>query len=114
MNKKIKFTVSQNGIPFTDYSWNESTKTFSALADFLVIDFGGNKGITFKTGHSCTFTTGSDCNFNTDHNCNFNTRYGCTFETGYSCTFTTGHNCIFNTLYNKLYSFNKRFNFKKI
>jgi hypothetical protein len=101
MATKTKFTVTQNGIPFKDYKWDEKTKTFYTIANNLVIDFGNTNGITFNTGsyctfntcNYCTFKTGNNCTFNTDYSCTFNTDSSCTFKTGYFCTFTVGENC---------------------
>ncbi len=100
-----KFTVSQNGKPFTDYDWNEKTKTFSSSENSLVIDFGREERITFRTGsnctfntgHSCTFYTGSNCTFRTGHSCAFRAVMYCTFNTGADCTFYTAHSCTFKT-----------------
>ena len=91
----IKFSVTQNGIILdpSKYNWDENTKVFSSKENDLVLDFGNESGITFKTGSYCTFTTGPYCTFKTGHGCTFNTGSDCTFNTGYSCTFTTGKNC---------------------
>ena len=54
----IKFSVTKNGQPFTDYTWDEETGTFSTTASGLVLDFSGVGGITFNTESYCTFKTG--------------------------------------------------------
>ena len=80
-----KFTVSKNGTPFKDFTYDEKTKTFFTESDSLVIDFGDEYCITFKTGSDCTFKTGYNCTFKTGYNCTFNTYYNCTFKTGDNC-----------------------------
>jgi predicted SprT family Zn-dependent metalloprotease/uncharacterized protein YodC (DUF2158 family) len=97
MATKTNFTVTQNGITFKDYKFDEKTKTFSTTANNLVIDFGDTSCITFKTGDNCTFKTGGNCTFKTGDNCTFKTGDNCTFNTGWNCTFKTGDYCTFKT-----------------
>ena len=92
-----KFSVTKNGKPFTDYKWDEKTKTFSTTADGLVLNFAGIGNVTFKTGRYCTFKTGYECSFTTGWGCTFTTGDNCTFTTGWDCTFTTGPDCTFKT-----------------
>ena len=82
----IQFSVTKDGKPFHDYTWDEETKTFSSSEDDLVLDFSNIHGVTFTTGDGCTFKTGDDCTFTTGS--------GCTFKTGPGCTFKTGKRCV--------------------
>jgi hypothetical protein len=50
----MKFTVSKNGKPFTDYTWDEKTKTFSSDANGLVIDMSELSRVTIKCGWHST------------------------------------------------------------
>ena len=118
MNERFKFSVTQYGgkLPKSKYTWDEETKTFTSEAHYLVLDFKGIEGCTFKTGSNCTFNTGtgctfktgsnctfktgSNCTFNTGSDCTFDTCWDCTFETGSGCTFKTGWDCTFNTSWN--------------
>lgn len=93
----ITFSVTHNGIPISNYEWNEETRTFSTNGSKLIIDFGEEDGITFKTRDGCTFNTGSSCTFITGDNCIFKTDSYCNFITGYNCNFITGYNCTFIT-----------------
>lgn len=95
----VKFTVTQHGQPFDDYSWNEKTRIFGTKGFNVVIDFGQNNCITFHTGSHCTFKTGSHCMFYTGQHCIFDTQSHCTFDTGNHCTFATMCNCTFSTAF---------------
>ena len=96
---KLNFTVTKDGKQYTDYNWDEKTKTFSTTfsTNDLVLDFSGINGVTFNTGYNCTFTTGPNCTFTTGPNCTFKTGSDCNFNTGNNCTFTTSYNCTFTT-----------------
>ena len=95
----INFSITQFGKPLdkSRYTWDEATKTLSALEADLVLDFAWIMWITFKTGSHCTFDTGSYCTFTTGSYCTFTTGSDCTFKTGSHCTFETGSYCTFDT-----------------
>jgi hypothetical protein len=52
------FTVSKNGKPFTDYTWDEKAKTFSSDANGLVIDMSDMSEVTVACGWESTVTCG--------------------------------------------------------
>ena len=88
MNKKeVQKRVLQFGeqISLKDFEWDEDKKIFSTEEASLILSFGDEDGITFKTGHECTFKTGDECTFNTGSRCTFDTGSYCTFETGKEC-----------------------------
>jgi hypothetical protein len=95
----MNFSVTKNGKPLSKelYTWDEKTKTFSSNESYLVLDFTGIDGVTFRTGHFCTFETSSLCTFKTGSGCTFQTGFNCTFKTGFNCTFDTGSGCTFKT-----------------
>jgi len=115
MNKKeVQKRVLQFGeqISLKDFEWDEDKKIFSTEEASLILSFGDEDGITFKTGHECTFKTGDECTFNTGSRCTFDTGSYCTFETGDACTFNTGSHCTFDTGYACTFDTGKECTFK--
>jgi hypothetical protein len=95
----MNYSITQNGISLDKslYTIDEATKTFSTNESYLVLDFSGEFGWTFKTGWDCTFNTEWNCTFNTGSHCTFDTSSECTFNTGSHCTFDTSSECTFDT-----------------
>lgn len=95
----VDFNITRfgNSLSKDRYTIDLEKKVFSSESDYLVLDFNGCSGWTFKANGNCTFITGSDCTFHTDSNCIFNTIADCTFNTVADCTFHTGTYCTFNT-----------------
>ena len=95
----MDFSVTKNGKVVSEelYRWDAVNKVFASDLNDLVIDFGIESNITFKTRSNCTFNTGAYCTFDTGAYCTFKTGDNCTFDTGCDCTFDTGCDCTFGT-----------------